>query len=253
MRMIISVAAAIALLTVVSAVSAPLADEPAPEKKAPDLGTLIGDLKGADPAARIRAKAVLAKMGEQAGPALLQALASSPAGEKENVIEILAVIRYRPAAPEIEKIWQETAAPGLKLRAAQALCRFDYNYSRYQSYILSQTGTGDADHRLLAMQMLGYIEDRRVVEPLLKIFNDPDQPDQMRQAAIWDLAHTPVEESAAALVNLVNSSEVDWFYKAIIISALRQLAARKEMAPVVSELLEKSQRLPLPSGGRPAK
>ncbi|KQC14464.1 MAG: hypothetical protein APR56_03715 [Methanosaeta sp. SDB] len=97
---------------------------------------------------------------------------------------------------------------------------------------------------MTAMQLLGYIEDARVVAPLVGIFNDTGQSDQIRQAAIWDLAHTPVRESAEALVSMVNDASLDWFYKEIVIAALRLLAGQEEMAPIVSELLERSQGIP---------
>ncbi len=144
----------------------------------------------------------------------------------------------------MEKIWQETESIPLNLQAAQALCRFDHQYNRYQGYILSQARSGEEEDRLLAMQVLGYIGDPRVVEPLVGIFNDAAQSDQIRQAAIWDLAHTPVRESAEALVEMLNDPEIDWFYKEIIIAALRRLAGQEDMAPIVSELLERSQGLP---------
>ena len=241
---IISVGAATAFLITISVGSVRAAEEAAPEKKSPDVGALIGDLKGTDQAKQMRAKAVLVGMGEAAGPLLLQSLASASPEEEGTLIEILAIIRYREAASAIEQIWQKADDPRLKLRAAEALCRFDYNYARYQGYILSQITQGDEDYRLFAMQMLGYIEDKRVVEPLVKIFNDPEESDQIRQAAIWDLAHTPAKESAEVLVGMVNNAQVDWFYKEIIISALRRFAARKTLAPIVSRLLEEGQRLP---------
>ena len=216
-------------------------------KKTPEVKTLVEALKGDAVDKRLRAKATLIRMGEKAGPIVLQVLSETPPGKTYDLIEILAIIRYKPAASEIEEIWQNTENLGVKLMASQALCRFDHNYARYQSYILSRTKTGDEDERLKAMQMLGYIRDRRVVEPLVKIFNDRTQSDQIRQSAIWDLGHTPVKESAEALVKMVNDPKVDWFYKEIIIASLRTLATNKEMAPIVSELLEKAQNIPVPA------
>ena len=225
-------------------------DQTPPPRKVPDFDTLINALKGDDRDPRLRAKVTLIGMGEQAGPVLLKSLSTAAPENILELIEILAIIRYQESAAEIEKIWQGTKDPKVKLAAAQALCRFDHNYARYQSYILSQARTGDKDHRLQAMQMLGYIRDKRVVEPLVRIFNDTENSDQIRQAAIWDLAHTPDRESAEALVNLVNDPGVDWFYKEIIIAALRKLATQKDMAPIVSELLEKAQAIPVSSEKR---
>jgi len=220
------------------------AEEPAGEEKPPDVNTLIADLESPEESVKMRARALLAGMGEEAGPPLLSALEA--AGEKKagDLIEILGFIRYRPAAPAVEKAWQETDSVPLKLMAAQALCRLDHNYSRYQGYILSQVRSGGEGDRMAAMQMLGYIGDRRVIGPLADIFGDSGLPDQVRQAAIWDLAHTPYRESAEILVGLLNDPELDWFYKEIIIAALRRLAGQEGMAPIVSELLEKSQGLP---------
>jgi HEAT repeat protein len=220
------------------------AQEPAAGEDTPDISTLIKNLKSSDEAVKFSSRAVLAGMGDEAGPPLLAALKAAGEEEAGALIEILAFIRYREAAPEVGKIWQETDIIPLKLNAAQALCRFDHNYSRYQGYILSQARSGKEEDRMTAMQMLGYIGDSRVVEPLVGIFNDSGQSDQIRQAAIWDLAHTPVRESAEALVELVNDPELEWFYKEIIIAALRRLAGQDEMAEIVSELLERSQRLP---------
>ena len=216
-------------------------------KKAPEIKAIIKALMGDAIESRLRAKATLIRMGEKAGPIVMQVLAETPPGNTYDLIEILAIIRHKPSASEIEEIWQNTENPGVKLMASQALCRFDHNYARYQSYILSRTKTGDEDERLKAMQMLGYIRDRRVVDPLVKIFNDRNQSDQIRQSAIWDLGHTPVKESAEALVKMVNDPKVDWFYKEIIIASLRTLATNKEMAPIVSELLEKAQNIPVPA------
>jgi hypothetical protein len=46
---------------------------------------------------------------------------------------------------------------------------------------------------------------------------------------------------------MVNDPKVDWFYKEIIIASLRTLATNKEMALIVSELLEKAQNIPVPA------
>jgi HEAT repeat protein len=220
------------------------AQEPPAGEDKPDISTRIKNLKSSDEAVKFSSRAVLAGMGDEAGPPLLAALKAAGEEEAGDLIEILAFIRYREAAPDVEKIWQETDTIPLKLMAAEALCRFDHNYSRYQGYILSQARSGKEEDRMTAMQMLGYIGDRRVVEPLVGIFNDSGQSDQIRQAAIWDLAHTPVRESAEALVEMVNDPELEWFYKEIIIAALRRLAGQDEMAEIVSELLERSQHLP---------
>ena len=216
-------------------------------KKAPDTGALIKALQGDAVEPRLRAKSTLIRMGETAGPIALKALSETSPGESYDLIEILSIIRYRPAAGDIEKIWQATEDLKVKLMASQALCRFDHKYDRYQSYILNRTQTGNDDERLEAMQMLGYIGDKRVVDPLVKIFNDPKQSDPIRQAAIWDLGHTPVIESAEALVNLVDDAKVDWFYKEIIIASIKTLATNKEMAPVISALLAKAQNIPVPA------
>ena len=229
---------------VVSGPTAVPAEEPAVEEKPPDVKALIANLGSPEAAVKLQARALLAGLGEEAGPALLAALPSAGDEEAGELVELLALIRYRPAVEAVETIWQKTGSVPLKLKAAQALCRFDHNYSRYQGYILSQARSGKEEDRLTAMQQLGYLEDRRVVEPLAGIFNDPEQPDQIRQAAIWDLAHTPVRESAEVLVGLVNDPEVDWFYKEIVIAAIRRLAGQEDMAPIVSELLERAQGLP---------
>ncbi len=220
------------------------AEEEAAGEKPPEIAELIKELDSSDPAARFRSRTLLAEMGRETGPPLLAALKTAEDEKAAGLIEILSFIRYREAAQAVERIWRETENLPLKLRAAEALCRFDYNYNRYQGYILSRVHSGDEEDRLLAMQSLGYIGDRRVVEPLVGIFYDESQPDRIRQAAIWDLAHTPVRESAAALVGMVNDPEIEWFYKEIIITALRRLAGQGDMAPIVSELLEETQRLP---------
>lgn len=211
-----------------------------------DMGVLIKSLQEGPAEAKLRAKASLIRLGEKAGPALMKALVATTPDNTYDLIEILAITRYQPAGSEIEKVWQASQENRIKLMASLALCRLDYNYNRYQSYILNRTGVGDEKERLEAMQMLGYIEDKRVVEPLVKIFEDQERPDQIRQAAIWDLGHTPFKESAEALVKMVNNPSVDWFYKEIIIASIRTLAAGNNMAPIVSKLLENSQRLPEP-------
>lgn len=216
-------------------------------QKPPESVALIKSLQGDAIEPRLRAKATLIRMGENAGPIVLKALSETSPEKSYNLIEILAIIRYQPAGSDIEKIWQGTKNLKVRLIASQALCRFDHNYARYQSYLLSRTKTGDEEEQIAAMQMLGYIGDKRVVKPLVKIFNERNRSDQIRQAAIWDLGHTPVKESAEALVKMVNDPKVDWFYKEIIIASLRTLATNKEMAPVVSELLEKAQNIPVPA------
>lgn len=220
------------------------AQEAASVEKPPAVAELIRDLGSTELSAQYRARAILSGMGEEAGPPLLAALKDAEGEAAVGLIELLAQIRYREAVEKVEKIFSGAESVPLKLQAAQALCRFDHNYSRYQSYILSQARSGKGDDPLLAMQLLGYIGDRRVVEPLVAIFNDTAQPDQIRQAAIWDLAHTPDREAAEALVEMLDNAQIEWFYKEIVIAALRRLAGQEGMAPIVSELLEKSQRFP---------
>ncbi len=219
-------------------------EEEAAGEKPAEISTLVDRLADSDEAVRLRARADLVGRGEAAGPALVKALEGADDQLADGLIEILALIRYRPAAAAVEKIWQNSESIPVKMRAAQALCRFDHNYNRYQGYLLSQVRSGREEDRMTAMQLLGYIEDARVVAPLVGIFNDTGQSDQIRQAAIWDLAHTPVRESAEALVSMVNDASLDWFYKEIVIAALRLLAGQEEMAPIVSELLERSQGIP---------
>lgn len=220
------------------------AEEAAPVERPPAVAELIRDLGSTELSVQYRARAILSGMGEEAGPPLLAALKDAEGDAAVGLIELLAQIRYREAVEKVEKIFSGTESVPLKLQAAQALCRFDHNYSRYQSYILSQARSGKGDDPLLAMQLLGYIGDRRVVAPLAAIFNDTAQPDQIRQAAIWDLAHTPDREAAEALVEMLDNAQIEWFYKEIVIAALRRLAGQEGMAPIVSELLEKSQRFP---------
>ncbi len=239
----IQIVITIALLLTAGPFPLPAEEEAAGESPS-EIVELIKDLDASDPAERLRARALLADMGQEAGPAMLAALETAEEEKAVGLIEVLSFIRYREAAPAVEKIWRESDSLPLKLRAAEALCRFDHNYNRYQGYILSRVRSGDEEDRLLAMQSLGYIGDRRVVEPLVGIFYDQSQPDRVRQAAVWDLAHTPVRESAEALVGMVNDPEIDWFFKEIIIAALRRLAGQGDMAPVVSELLEEAQRFP---------
>jgi HEAT repeat protein len=131
------------------------------------------------------------------------------------------------------------------------LCAAGRDYNRYQDYLVEQAREGKEEDRLIAMQVLGYIGDARVVPPLVEIFYDSAQSDKVRQSAIWDLGHTPVPEAARALVEMVNSSKVDWFYKEIVIASIRRLSADKKMAPVVTGLLEKSLGLPVTGGSPP--
>jgi len=215
----------------------------------PDFRKVIAKLGSSDEAVRLRAKDLLVRIGAPAGPDLTEALAEADGKQAYDLLFVLANINYPPAADTIEEKWEESDERPVRLAAALALCRLNRNYDRYQDYILSEATTGEEKSRMSAMQVLGYIKDRRVVPPLKKIFYDSEQPDQVRQAAIWDLAHTPDEASARTMVEMVNDPEVDWFYKEILIAAIRKLAAEPGMAPVVSELLMDIEGIPRSSAG----
>ena len=64
-------------------------------------------------------------------------------------------------------------------------------------------------------------------------------------AIYWLGLPEPARNLLPHWVKLVNDPEVDWFYKEIIIAALRKLATEKDMAPIVSELLSKAQQIPV--------
>ncbi len=205
---------------------------------------LIEKLKSADLAQRIQAKNALLRRGDEAAPAILKELPAASPDTAYEMIFILSDTGYRESAEAIEEIWKKSEDGKVKLAAAMALCRFDRDFPKYKDYLVGQTKRGDESRRIEAMQVIGYLKDARVVPDLKAIFYDNAQPDQVRQAAIWDLAHTPSPESARVLVEMVNDQKVDWFYKEIVITALRLLASEEGMAPVVSGLLEKAQGLP---------
>lgn len=217
--------------------------EPVPASS-PGISGLIGKLQSSDPAQRVRAKNALLRLGGECAPIVLKALPSAKPEAAYEMIMILTTIDYAESAGLIEEIWEKSADNKVKLAAALALCRFDRNFPKYQGYLVDRAKKGEEADRLEAMQMLGYVKNARVVPVLKEIFYDDTQPDQIRQAAVWDLAHTPYPESARVLVEMVNDPNVDWFYKEVIITSLRLLAAEEGMASVISGLLEKSQGLP---------
>ncbi len=224
------------------------AQKPSP---APGVSELIQQLGDKDTAVRGKARVALSRMGERAAPEILKAVSSAPPDQAYDMILILDHLNYRKAAVQMEKIWQTSKSPKVRAAAAMFLCSSGRDYDKYQDYLVSQAKEGQDEDRLTAMQVMGYIGDGRVVAPLQEIFYDVNQPDKVRQAAIWDLGHTPVPESARALVEMVNSSKVDWFYKEIVIASIRRLSADKEMAPLITRLLEKSLRLPATAASPP--
>ena len=215
--------------------------KPAPS---PGISTLIEKLSSPDPAQRLQAKKSLLRLDKEVAPSIMKELPSANPGAAYEMIMILSTIDYPDSADLIEEIWKKNDDGKVKLAAALALCRFGRDFPNYKSYLLEQARQGEETGRIEAMQMIGYLKDPRVIPDLKAIFYDESQPDQVRQAAVWDLAHTPSPESARVLVEMVNDPNVDWFYKEIIITALRLLAAEEGMASVVSELLERNQGLP---------
>ncbi len=67
--------------------------EEAAGDKPPDVAELIRNLGSSEPAERYRARALLAGMGEEAGPPLLAALKPAEGESAADLIEILAFIR----------------------------------------------------------------------------------------------------------------------------------------------------------------
>jgi len=232
---------------VVSALPAGVSGEPSPVPATtppPTVAEILQRLDNPDAAIRIRARNELVQRGEVAGPPVLNALPGASPEVAYDLLMVLYLLDFKSAAGMVEQVWTKSSDTRVKLAAAMDLCRFNVDYMRYQDYIVSVAEGEAPENRLAAMQMLGYIGDARVVPVLKKIFYDSSRPDDIRQAAIWDLAHTAVPEAAEALVAMVNDNAVDWFYKEIIIAGLRRLAAEPGMAETVNELLEKGQRLP---------
>ncbi len=226
----------------------PVLGGPTPAPVAPDVPGLIARMRSPEAGERNAAKFQLAALGEEGGKAAAAAL---PGSSPETAYDLAMVIfhtGYRPAAELLAREWEKTSDPKIKMVTAMVLCRFDRGYERYQDYLVQGALSENQTEALAAMQMLGYIGDARVVPPLKKIFSDPQRPDQVRQAALWDLSHTPVEEAAVALVEILDDPAIDWFYKEIAIAGLRGLASQPGMAEVINRLLEKVQGLPARAG-----
>ncbi|HOO78352.1 MAG TPA: HEAT repeat domain-containing protein [bacterium] len=216
------------------------------------ISALIEQLRNDDSEVRAPAKFELVKRGTDAGRAALEALPGAPPYMEYDLIMVIHHTRYSPAAPALESLFQKTSDPRIKMAAAMTLCGMDRDYQRYQDFLVGFTAGDEASEFLPAMQMLGYIGDPRVVPVLKRIFYDSARPDQIRQAAIWDLSHTPVPESAEALVEILDDPRIDWFYKEIAIAGLRGLAAEPGMADTVNRLLEKIQGIPAAPGNASA-
>lgn len=242
---------ALLALFLVSGPAARLGASPTPSAPAPSPAPGVEDylkrLDSEDEKERNEAKIALAKLGAAAAPRLLQELPSAPPPKAYDLVLVLDYLKCAEAAPVYEKLFQESQDVKIKLVTAMALARLDRDYQSRQDFIVSRTKEGSEDDRQQAMQMLGYLKDARAVPVLKAVFYDPAQSDAMRQAAIWDLGHTPVTESARTLVEISQDPEVDWFYKEIVFAALKLLAGDKEMAEVINRLLEQAQRLPAPS------
>ena len=227
----------------------PFSGVPAGEKSPPpvdELTALIETLLGEDGEAVVRAQHALLEKGPAASPALRARLEKAEEDEAYSLIMLMSRINDPELVAVFKQVWEKSPKTEIKLAAAMALCRLDVEYKRFQDFILRHAQEGDEEQRLEAMQMFGYIADARAVDPLKNIFYDPKQTDFVRQAAIWDLAHITEPEAARVLVEMMADAEVDWFYKEIILTALRQLAQVERLVPVISEELEKIQRLPLP-------
>lgn len=221
---------------------------PTPVPAPPDIPGLIARMRSPETAERTAAKFQLVELGEEGGKAAAAAL---PGASPETAYDLTMVIfhtGYRPAAELLAREWEKTSDPKIKMVMAMVLCRFDRGYERHQDYLVQGALSENQTEALAAMQMLGYIGDARVVEPLKEIFSDPKRPDQVRQAALWDLSHTPAEEAAVALVGILDDPAVDWFYKEIAIAGLRGLASQPGMAEIINRLLEKVQGLPARAG-----
>jgi len=228
-----------------------LGAQPTEKKKPlPPIPELLKQLNSEEAQVRTEAKVRLVEHGEAAGLAAAQALPDASPATAYDLIMVIFHTGTKVGIPALEKTWNSSRDLRVRLAAAMVLCAFDRDYVRYQDFILKAASGDDQTVSLAAMQMLGYIGDPRVVPILKDIFYDRERPDQVRQAAIWDLSHTPVQSSAEALVGILDDSSVDWFYKEIAIAGLRGLASEPGMAEIVNRLLEEVQGLP--SGGSKA-
>jgi HEAT repeat protein len=235
------------LLSALAVSRLPAAEEPAAAPSpAPGLGVeeCLKRLDSEDEKVRNEAKIALAKLGPAIAPRLIKELSSAPAPKAYDLVLVLDYLKSAEAAEAYAKLFDASQDIKIKLVTAMALARLDRDYQARQDFIVSRTKEGSEDDRQQAMQMLGYLKDARAVSVLKSIFYDPAQSDGIRQAAIWDLGHTPVPESAQVLVEISQDPEVDWFYKEIVFAALKLQAGDKEMAEVINRLLEKAQRLP---------
>lgn len=231
--------------TPLSLFSQPAGKAPAPQvTPAPDVTALLKQLGSPKLDERIRARSTLVRLGDNVVSRIIQALPSAPPLQAYELIMTLYNLGYQGDGEVLKEVWRENNDKRVKLAAAMLLCRLDEDYSLYQEYIVARANEGEESDRLLAMQMLGYVKDPRTVPILKEIFYDESQPDQIRQAAVWDLSFTPCEESARVLVEMVNDPAINWFYKEILITGIRRLASEPDMAPLVSDLLEKAQGLP---------
>lgn len=210
-----------------------------------EIKAAIEALLGDDHDAARRGHLFLVSRAEEAAPEVRSRLAETSGENAVRLIMLLTRIDDPGSADLLREKWETSPYTEVRLAAAMALCRLDVEFERFLAYIAGQAREGDEAKRLEAMQMLGYIGDARVVPLLRSIFYDQAQTDYVRQAAIWDLAHTPVPDSVHVLVEIVSDPDVDWFYKEIVLAALRHLAQNEELVPVITEELERIQRLPL--------
>jgi len=224
--------------------------QPADPPPAPDVEALISQLNNPKTEERIRARSELVRAGESAVPVIIRELPSAKPLPAYELIMALYNLEYQGDGAVLKELWRENDDERVKLAASMLLCRLDEDYDLHQEYMIGRVNEGEERDRLLAMQMIGYVKDPRTVPVLKKIFYDESQSDQIRQAAIWDLSFNPCEESARALVEMVNDPVINWFYKEILITGIRRLASEPDMAPLISELLTEAQGLP-PVESRP--
>ncbi len=236
-----AICVAVLFLTPVLAFSSEPGETAAEKEVEAEIEALLGE----DEEAARRAHQSLLERGLEAAPRLRSRLDEAEGEAAVRLIFILSRVRDPGSAEVLKKTWEESDRTDVRLAAAMALCRLDVEFDRFLNFIAGYVQEGDEEVRLEAMQMLGYIGDARVVPLLSRIFYDERQTDFVRQAALWDLAHTPVPESVYALTEMVADPEIDWFYKEIILTALRHLAQEEDLVNVITEELERIQRLPV--------
>ena len=161
----------------------------------------IAQLDNRDPQVRNQAKASLIAAGIQAVPALVKALEddSVPGREKALGAREVLVVLGEPAIPLLTL----ALADDKPLRRDRAVAVLRMLGSKAVGPLIAALSDASPGIKAGAADALGYLNDERVVEPLMTILRDPQTNPQLRKTAVTALGRFKPASAIPALIAML--------------------------------------------------